>query len=109
MPEFKITAKHRFRGPVSKMGGQSIFDQEADFSGISDEKVLFVDDIIQNTHIAVDRHGTEAAAATFGPVVGAGIDRREKVILKIDHPFLFAIVDKPTSIILFVGKVVNPV
>jgi len=31
------------------------------------------------------------------------------VILTIDHPFLFAIVDKPTGVILFVGKVTNPI
>ena len=108
MPEFKMTAKHRFSGPVSTMGGQSIFEQEADFSGISDEKGVFIGEIIQNTHIAVDQHGTEAAAATFAAVF-TGMPPPKNVILTIDHPFVFAIADRPTGVILFMGKVANPV
>ena len=108
IPEFKIKAKHRLSSRLSAMGGQFIFEQGANFSGISDEQGIYIDEILQNTYIAVDQYGTEATAATLAALLGA-IAPNDKVILKIDHPFLFTIVDKPTGVILFVGKVTNPI
>jgi serine protease inhibitor len=42
-------------------------------------------------------------------LAGALYSPEEKVVLTVDQPFLFAIVDKPTGVILFLGKVINPV
>jgi hypothetical protein len=28
--------------------------------------------------------------------------------VRVDHPFLFIIIDKPTGIVLFIGRVANP-
>jgi len=87
-----------------------IFRQKADFSGVSDEEGVYVIDIIQNTYMDVNQYGTEAAAATFPALFSGTISPPEKkVTLTIDHPYLFAIVDKPSGIILFVGKVTNPI
>lgn len=108
MPEFKIEAGHSFKHQLTALGVGDIFSQKADFLGVSDEEGIYVSDIIQNTSLAVDQYGTEAAAATMGGMF-AGHPPEEEVTLTIDHPFLFAIVDKPSEVILFVGKVTNPI
>ena len=47
------------------MGIQSIFNENADLSGIDGEKDLVVTKIIQKAIISVDEFGTEAAAYKF--------------------------------------------
>lgn len=108
MPEFKIAASHELSSRISEPETRSIFGQTADFSGISDEEGLRVTRILQSTYIVVDQHGTEAAAGTLAEMLGAGAPPEEEVTLTIDHPFMFAIVDKPTGVVLFAGKAVNP-
>lgn len=108
MPEFQITANYELSSRLSGMGLRNIFGQNADFSGISDERGLGIDAILHNTYISVNPYGTEAAAATLGVMIGAS-PPEEIVILTVDRPFLFVIVDKPTGVPVFLGKVTNPV
>jgi serpin B len=63
---------------------------------------------VQHAYLSVDQYGTEAAAVTVAIMVGSAGPPEKKITLTIDHPFLFAIVDKPSQTILFLGKVVNP-
>ena len=79
----------------------------ADFSRISNEEGVHLSAVLQGVYIHVNEYGTEAAAATFGLMVGT-TRPVEKVVITIDRPFLFAIVDKPTGTILFMGEVVDP-
>jgi serpin B len=55
----------------------------------------------------VDEIGTEASAATGVTMEFAAGHQNEKN-LKIDHPFIFAINDRQTGTILFVGRMVDP-
>ena len=56
--------------------------------------------------IAVDEHGTEAAAAT-AVVLTAGAIPDPPVAFTVDRPFIFFIRDA-TGLILFTGQVVDP-
>ncbi len=107
MPVFRIGMQHQLARSLSLLGLHQMFGAGADFSGVSDEPGLHIDAIVQNTFISVDQHGTEAAAATMPVMLGATRPRK-KVTRIIDRPFLFAIVDKPSDVILFLGKIVNP-
>jgi serpin B len=62
---------------------------------------------LHKAFIRLDETGTEAAAAT-AVVIGVTSMPAEPVTLKVDRPFLFAIQDKPTGEILFLGRVANP-
>ena len=60
-----------------------------------------------DAYIAVDETGTEAAAATtIGMTSSARV--AAPILVRADRPYAFAIVHKPTSIPLFVGRVVTP-
>jgi len=81
-------------------------DAKANLSGISDAAKLVISEVMHKSYIKVDERGTEAAAVT-GITIGVtsvGPDNSYRV----DHPFVFAIREKDTKVILFIGKVMNP-
>ena len=90
-----------------KMGINDAFSfRTSDFSGITGDKSLAIDAISQKAFVTVDEKGTEAAAAS---VVSIGITGVSKTVdLNFNRPFFYFIVDKETTAILFMGKVVNP-
>lgn len=57
----------------------------------------------------VNEEGTEAAAAT-APMYAclAAPGRKATPIFRADHPFLFAIHDRKTGGILFLGRMADP-
>ncbi len=57
--------------------------------------------------MAVDERGTEAAAAT-GVVMDLRAMPMPDVELEIDRPFLFALRDRATGAVLFLGRVLDP-
>ena len=84
----------------------------ADFSGIARSldpaQRLCLSAVFHKAFVKVDENGTEAAAATAVVMLERGPARNVEE-LKIDHPFLFFIVDKLSGLILFMGRVVDPV
>ena len=106
IPRFKLQAKYQLNDPLRQMGMTSAFDGEADFSGMTGDKDLYISEVVHQSFVEVNEEGTEAAAAT-GVVM-----RKTSVLasksLKADHPFLFMIRDQKTHAILFMGKMQNP-
>jgi serpin B len=100
---------------LHQLGMSLAFDRDrADFSGIANppdpRDRLFVGGIFHKAFVKVDEKGTEAAAATAVMMApGGGRPPPPPVKFTVDRPFLFFIVDKPTGLILFVGRVTEPV
>lgn len=108
MPRFKFGFKTQLNTILKQMGMEQAFTSNADFSRISDEK-LFISEVIHKTYIDVNETGTEAAAVTaiVFEVTSAG-PGPEKIYFTVDKPFVFAITEKDTGAILFIGEVQNP-
>jgi serpin B len=108
LPKFTIsTAQLKLAEPLKAMGMGVAFDSmAADFSGISNDKPLYLSDVIQKAFIGVDEDGTEAAAATAVFGSGAGLPPPPTPFI-IDRPFLFFIQDT-TGLVVFSGQVVDP-
>ncbi len=79
-------------------------DTAADFSGMTGNRALRIEEVVHKAYVAVDEDGTEAAAATF-PLVQFV---RAPMRVVVAHPFVFLIRDIETGAILFVGRVVDP-
>ena len=107
LPKFSFTSNYKLSQTLKAMGMTDAFDADkADFSGMTGDKSLFVGDVIHKAFIAVDEHGTEAAAVTA--VIMAMAAAPSKVYdFKADHPFIFLIRDIKTGSILFMGRVLN--
>jgi len=107
MPKFKFDYEKYLNDQLISMGMVDAFSPlGADLSGISDNQI-YVSFVKQNTFVEVDEEGTEAAAVTtiaiFETSAGPHANR-----FVIDKPFLFAIRERTTNTLLFIGQVVNP-
>ena len=110
MPKFKLQpATMRLGDALQALGIKLAFSQDADFSGITGDKSLYISDVFHKTYLSLDEHGTEAAAATAVELDAKGIaEPGEPVEVHVDHPFLFAIQDCKTGACLFLGRVTDP-
>lgn len=109
IPKFKISEAVNLNETLQKMGMRQAFSDAADFSGISPIKNLKISQVLQKTLISVDEGGTEAAAATSVSMTATAVlNTKEPIIFRADHPFVFAIIEKKTGSILFLGRLVNP-
>jgi serpin B len=106
MPKFSIESQLTLNGLLAQLGMPTAFSDAADFSGITTDEALFISDVVHQANIDVDEAGTEAAAATA--VVMAGSAPVAPVAVTLDRPFLFALRDRTTGAILFLGQVTNP-
>lgn len=111
LPKFEFDAGFALAEVLSELGMPLPFDpNDADFSGIADLEEtgenLFVHDVYHDAYIAVDEDGTEAAAAT-AVVAGTTSAPADPFEMVVDRPFLFAIRDRPTDTVLFLGRVVD--
>jgi serpin B len=108
LPRFTITDQFQLASTLVAMGMSAAFSpQQADFSGISANKELYISDAIHKAFVQVNEEGTEAAAAT-GVVVGVTSLPPPPVEFRADHPFLFLIRDNRTRSILMVGRLSEP-
>jgi serpin B len=107
MPKFEFDSEFGLKPTLESMGMKLPFLDTADFTGISTESDLHIDDVVHKAFISVDESGTEAAAAT-GVVVGTTSVPAEIKVVTLDQPFVFLIRDIQTSTILFIGRVMNP-
>lgn len=109
LPKFKIEARYpeEIMKCVKELGVSQIF-LPGSLPGIHSE--LFVGQIAQDTFIEVDESGTEASAVTtIGmELASSGADYTPPTYtIRMDRPFAFAIREKTTGAVLFMGKVVQ--
>lgn len=107
LPKFKLEGGFSVKTALQALGMNAAFGDAADFSGISTNAGWRIFDIYHKGYADVDERGTEAAAAT-GVVVGVTSVPPEPVVFRADRPFLFAIVDRPTNTLVFLGRFVAP-
>jgi serpin B len=79
--------------------------KNADFSGMTGNRELFISDVIHQASVEVDEEGSKAAAATAIIMEKKG---PRFATFQADHPFMFLIRDRQSSSILFMGRVVDP-
>ena len=108
LPKFKLETTLPLKNNLMKLGLTRMFTRgKADFSGITGDKELYVSYAVQKAFIEVDEEGTEAAAATAVVIQGRSGKRNQKKFIA-DHPFIFFIRDKKSGMLLFQGRVLNP-
>lgn len=106
LPKFKIEYSKKMNGILQQLGMVKAFSDQADLSKIAKPagklKVGFVK---QDTFVAVDEKGTEAAAVTTIGIEVTSIPVYPEIIC--NKPFAFLITEKTSNTIMFIGKVSN--
>jgi serpin B len=107
LPRFRIAAETNLEQTLQQMGMRHAFSDEADFSGISDNRPLWLSAVAHKAVIDVNERGIEAAASTRDLIVGADLEYKHAVF-RVDHPFIFIVYKESLGGILFLGRLVNP-
>jgi serpin B len=104
IPKFDLTHDAFLNEALKEMGMGRAFGPEADFSRMSPVgDNICIDFVRQKTFIEVDERGTRAAAVT---TVGARVVSFTGLIA--DRPFIFALRERLSGSVLFVGLVGDP-
>jgi serpin B len=111
LPKFKLTGEYALNEALEALGMRKAFHfGAADFSGMNGgREPLAVSAVVHKAFVDVHEQGTEAAAATAAVVDTLSASPRPVVpVFRADHPFVFAIADIRTGLVLFLGRVVRP-
>jgi serpin B len=106
MPKFRFDYGVQLKQSLGHMGMAVAFQPHvANFRRINPGQIdLHISSVIQKSFIDVHELGTEAAAAT---AVTIGVTSLPPT-LTFDRPFLFAIRERSTNTLLFVGRIGDP-
>jgi serine protease inhibitor len=107
LPKFDTETSVGLGDVLAALGMPRAFSDQADFTAMTTAEPLAISAVIHQANITVDEDGTEAAAATAVMMEATGMPV-EPVELTFDRPFLFAIRDRPTGAILFLGHIADP-
>jgi serine protease inhibitor len=106
MPKFTIQYGASLNDALRTLGMVDAFTENADFSKMRSARDLQISSVEHKAWVNVDEDGTEAAAATsvgVGVVCACG-----PLVFRVDRPFFFAIRERFSGTILFMGRVVDP-
>ena len=104
LPRFKFENDEMLNTPLQALGMVDAFTGRADLTRIANG--LQVSFVKQNTFVEVNEEGTEAAAVT---TIGIELTSAPShPIFVADRPFVFAIRERTTNTLLFIGQVVDP-
>jgi serpin B len=107
MPKFNFEVGLEVSDHLSRMGMPDAFNEnKADFSGMTGRQNLSISKIAQKNFINVNEKGTEAASASYTGFVDVAAPIA--IWIRIDRPFLFLILDRPTGALLFMGRMEDP-
>ena len=108
LPKFKLEYEKSLNGVLKALGMEPAFDPfVADFSRMHRDALalqLHISRVKQKAYVEVDEKGTKAAAVTS---VEVGVTSAPPMFTA-DRPFLFAIRERLSGTILFVGMVHDP-
>jgi serpin B len=114
LPRFKVdpAASVELKSALVALGMPLPFSEtEADFSAMADppnaDDRLYISRVFHKAFVAVDEAGTEAAAATAVVMAKRGMMQPPEEV-RVDRPFVFAIRERTSDTVLFVGRVLDP-
>lgn len=108
LPKFKFEMNSLLNDPLKSMGMESAFAFNADFSRMDGYTDLCISRVIHKTYIDLDEEGTEAAAVTAVEIVEKVSDPNFQNLFIANKPFVYAITEKSTGAVLFIGTMMDP-
>ena len=111
LPRFRIETQADLSAPLKALGMSQVFDPaRATLDGISERKPLYLMGVMQKDFVEVNEEGTEAAAVTMMMEGSAEFEEPTPPPFEmiVNRPFVFAICDDFSGVVVFLGAVVGP-
>lgn len=116
LPKFRMDTTSRAEKALALSGITSIFTKSADFSGITTELKLHLDELVQHVTLKVDEGASSENFLTASSGLREGGLNDDIVESKtagdrtftINRPFLFFVRDVENDVILVAGKYMTP-
>jgi serpin B len=104
VPKFKLENNLKLNGPLASLGMGIAFSDGADFSRMTPGGGVAISEVKHRTYVDVNEEGTTAAAVT-----SVGIEPTSAPpALFVDRPFIFALRERLSGTILFMGVIRHP-
>ncbi|XP_041660794.1 alpha-1-antitrypsin homolog isoform X2 [Cheilinus undulatus] len=104
LPKFSISSDASLESTLKEMGIVNAFEDNADFSGISEDLPLKISKASHKAVLSVTEIGTEATAVSTMELTWEMLPPT----IRINRPFLVFIIENSSGSILFMGKINNP-
>ena len=109
LPRFRVEHQMTLNPYLSELGIGAAFDREAaDFSGITDQRPFWVEQVVHKAVLRVDERGFEGAAATAVMMRTVSVDLSPPVPFHVDRPFLLLVRHRRTGAVYFLARVAEP-
>jgi len=109
MPKFSYDYTIEMSNALEDLGMPDAFlPDKANFNrlGKSADGNIYIGEVLHKTHISVDERGTKAGAVTKVEMK-AGSAAVETKYVRLDRPFVYAIIDNSTNLPVFIGTVMS--
>ncbi|SHE87119.1 serpin B [Thermoanaerobacter uzonensis DSM 18761] len=109
LPKFKYDYEINLNSTLESLGMKDAFSPEkANFTKLGTSSVgnIFISEVLHKTFISVDEKGTKAGAVTSVDMTSTGMPVNPKIV-KLDRPFVYAIIDNKTNLPIFIGTVMS--
>jgi len=107
LPKFSVEYEINMNETLKAMGMPDAFaPDKADFTKISKSGGLYIGEVRHKTYIEINERGTRAGAATIVDLRLTAAPDKPKVV-RLDRPFIYAIIDDATNLPLFIGTVTS--
>ena len=112
MPKFESEMEVDLREVLKEMRMVLPFDSaQADFAdlGTSPEGNIYINEVLHKTHIEVEEKGTRGGAATAVGIncEAAPEEPEEQMVVTLDRPFVYLVVDTSSMLPVFMGTVLS--
>ena len=106
IPKFEYEFEIVMNDLLKELGIPDAFDNErADFSGITETRI-WIEKVFHKTFISVNELGTQAGAASM-VAMASSRPPDDIIVIRLDRPFVYAIIDDATNLPVFIGAVLT--
>lgn len=106
LPTFKYKWENSLTPMLQNMGLITAFTSDADFGNMTKEN-CYINDVYHSAYVEVSPIGIKAGAATSVEIDQVKAQNNSNTV-KLNRPFIYAIIDNESNLPIFIGTVTNP-
>ncbi|WP_020660890.1 serpin family protein [Amycolatopsis benzoatilytica] len=108
LPKISLDLRAGLDRALQGLGVAALFTPDADLTGLSPDRPLWVDSILHQAVLRLDEEGLEGAAATAMQMRTMALMHSEPLEVRVDRPFLLLVRHRESGAVYFIARVVRP-